>query len=305
MARPVVVVLGPTATGKTAVSVALALRLGGEIVSADSRAFFRELDIVTDKPDETTRQGIPHHLIDRVSWEESYDVMAFRADVERLLPQIRARGRLPLLVGGGTLYLEALLRGVFEGPSRDDALRTQMADRTSISLHEELRVVDPLSADRIHPNDRLRLERALEVYHASGTPISSWQARAEPIGERFHVVGLIRSPDDHRASITERVHQMLSRGVLDEIEDLRARGLSPQLQSYRTIGVPEAVDVLEGRLSVSGFVDRVIQQTWQLARRQMSWFRRDQHIHWIRVTHRTLEEITDEILRTLPWEVYP
>jgi tRNA dimethylallyltransferase len=296
---PVLVVLGPTASGKTAVAIELARRLNGEIISADSRAFFVGLDIVTDKPSLEERDGIPHHLLDCVPIDGTYDAMSFRADVVRLLPEIRGRNRFPIIVGGGTLYLGAILRGLFEGPDRDDVLRTELKTRPLNELYAELESVDPPAARRIHRNDRLRITRALEVFQTTGKPMSDWQSEAEPLPEAFRVMGLWRERAEHRVLIETRIRQMLEQGVFEEIRSLCGRGLSEDVQAYRTIGVPEAIEVLEGRMSPDEYVRAVSHRTWQLVRRQMAWFRREDDVHWIRMTGRAVAGATDDILRFL------
>ena len=298
---PVLVVLGPTASGKTAVAIELAGRMRGEIISADSRAFFTGLDIVTDKPLLDERAGIPHHLIDCISIDGDYDAMTFRSDVARLLPEIRERHHQPILAGGGTLYLGAILRGIFEGSAKDEVLRSAMAKRSIDDLFCELGSVDPAAARKIHPNDRLRITRALEVYVATGKPMSQWQSEAEPLPEDFFVVGLCRERSEQRALIEERVRQMLDRGVIEEIARLRTLGLTQDVQAYRTIGVPEAFDVLDDNLSEEEYVRVVSNRTWQLVRRQTAWFRRDRAVHWIDVTERSVRDVTDQIL--LEWSV--
>ena len=294
--RPVLVILGPTASGKTAVAIELARRVDGEIISADSRAFFAGLDIVTDKPTPSERAGIPHHLIDCVPITGSYDAMAFRLDVERLLPDIRRRHRQPVIAGGGTLYLGALLRGLFEGPEKDEVLRATLQERASQDLFRELSSIDPAAAAKIHPNDRLRLTRALEVYHITGKRMSAWQAEAKPLPEEFLVVGLSRARTQHRRAIEARIRSMLDRGLIDEIERLRSQGLTPDVQAYRTIGVREAFEVLDGAITREQFVDIVAARTWQLVRRQLAWFRRDTDVQWIDVGERTPQEVAEQIL---------
>lgn len=293
---PVLVVLGPTASGKTAVAIELARHTNGEVISADSRAFFAGLDIVTDKPSVDERGGIPHHLIDCIPIDGSYDAMTFRSDVQRLFPEIRNRQHQPILAGGGTLYLGAILRGIFEGPVKDEGLRVAMKEMASDDLFRELSSVDPAAAARIHPNDRLRVIRALEVYRTTGVPMSQWQSEAKPLPEDFYVVGLSRARSQHRIAIEERIRGMLDRGVMDEIDQLRTQGLSQDVQAYRTIGVPEAFEVLDGKITQEEFVRVVSARTWQLVRRQMTWFRRDKAVNWIDVTERTVADVADQIL---------
>ena len=303
MVRPIPVLLGPTAVGKTAIGIAVAERIGAEIISADSRAFFIGLDVVTDKPSEAVRRGIPHHLIDCVPSCGTYDAMAFRRDVARLVPEIRGRGRVPILVGGGTLYLGAILRGIFDGPAKDDRFRAAMAKRPIDELHARLAAVDPVAAAAIHPNDRLRITRALEVYGATGKPISRWQAEAEPLSVRTFLVGLLRERDDHRTAIDARVRRMIEGGLIDEVRRLRDTGLDPSCQAYRTIGVPEAARHLDGEISVDEMMEEIVHRTWALVRRQSAWFRREKDVCWWDVTGRAVGAIADEIVTT--WRRIP
>ena len=294
--EPVLVLMGSTATGKSAVGIEVARRIGGEIVSADSRAFFRGLEIVAAVPTEAESAGIPHHLIGNISTEASYDAMAFRRDVEDLIPEIRRRGRVPILVGGGTLYLGALLRGIFEGPSKDPAFRESLASRSTQGLHEELRHIDPAAAAKIHANDRLRIERALEVYAQSGRPITEWQAEASPVPYPVIVFGLTREREDHRVAIRRRVQEMLDQGLIDEVRGLRDAGLTTEAQAFRTIGVPEVLAYLNGQTSEDEMVDAIVTQTWSLAKRQRAWFRRDREVTWLDVTGRTPQDVATEIV---------
>lgn len=294
--RPVLVLLGPTAVGKTAIGIEVAERIGGEVISADSRAFFVGLDIVTDKPTEAQRRGVCHHLIDCVPLRGTYDAMAYRRDVDRLIPQIRARGREPMLVGGGTLYLAAVLHGLFEGPAKDDPLRASMAKRSVGELYDRLGSVDPAAAEAIHPNDRLRITRALEVHQLTGRPISSWQVDAAPLPYPTFVVGLRRERNDHRAAITARVRRMLVRGLIEEVKRLRAAGLDPDCQAYRTIGVPEVAAFLDGLISNQEMEREIARRTWGLARRQAAWFRRENGVSWWDVSERSAGEVAGEIV---------
>jgi tRNA dimethylallyltransferase len=282
---PVVVILGPTAVGKSSVAIELAMRIGGEIISADSRAFFRGLDIVTDKPPLDKRCGIPHHLIDIVELTGKYDAMSFRNDVERLIPQIQSRGHIPIIVGGGTLYLGAILRGIFTGPSADPELRAKLLSEPLDELYQRLKEVDSQAASRIHANDRLRIVRALEVHRITGQPISDLQKEAEPLPLNFLVFGLKMEREAHRRAIAQRVRAMIAGGLIDEVRSLRAQGLNPQHQAHRTIGIPETEAFLDGKISRQELEERLIINTWGLARRQMAWFKRDSGVTWIDITN--------------------
>ena len=294
---PVVVILGPTAVGKSSVAIELAMRVGGEIISADSRAFFRGLDIVTDKPKIEERREVPHHLIDIVELTGSYDAMMFRSDVERLIPEIGARGHVPIIVGGGTLYLGAILRGIFTGPSADPELREELLSEPLDELYGRLREVDPQAAIKIHANDRLRIVRALEVHRITGQPISDLQKEAEPLLLNFVVFGLRVERKAHRRAIAQRVGAMIAGGLIDEVRSLRAQGLNPQHQAHRTIGIPETEAFLDGEISHKELEERLANSTWQLARRQMAWFKRDSNVTWIDITGRSPQEVAKEIER--------
>ena len=296
---PVVVILGPTAVGKSAVSIELAIRLDGEVISADSRAFFRGLDIATDKPSRTVRRGIPHHLIDIIDIDKSYDAMAFRKNVDRLIQEIWKRERLPLVVGGGTLYLGAILRGLFPGPSADEQVRQRLSQQPLDQLYAQLSGVDPTAAAHIHQNDRLRIVRALEVHHITGRPISELQQEATPLPYRFVLFGLSRDRGEHRAEIAARVDRMLERGLVTEVARLQQEGLDQRHQAYRTIGVREVFAFLDGEISRDQLREALINGTWALARRQMTWFRNEKGIQWIDVTNRGPDAVAEEIVAQL------
>lgn len=271
------------------------MRLDAEIISADSRAFFAGLDIVTDKPDPAARSRVPHHLVDRVPWNGEYDAMAFRKDVARLVPQIVARQRTPLIVGGGTLYLGAVLRGLFAGPGKSASFRASLDGTPTTDLHARLGTLDPRAAAAIHENDRLRIIRALEVHAQTGRCISELQADAHPLPFRFHTFGLGMEREQHRAAIRRRVESMIDRGLLAEVARLREDGLTPRMQAYRTIGVPEAAAVLDGIADRTALADQLVHNTWSLVRRQRAWFRRMDDVTWIDVTDRAAEDVARQI----------
>ncbi len=231
--RRALYVTGPTASGKTAVGVALARALGAEVLALDSMTLYRGMDIGTAKPTVEERQGVPHHLIDVLDPWESASVAAYRAWAVAAVRQVEARGRLPLFVGGTPLYLKALLRGLFEGPSADreirDALEREAERQGDAVLHARLAGIDPKAAARLHPNDRRRVIRALEVHAVTGRPLSDWQTEHDRPAIGVRVVALARPRPELHARIDRRVVRMFAEGLVEEVRALQAgpRPLAP------------------------------------------------------------------------------
>ncbi len=269
---------GPTAAGKTAVALALARRRPVEVVSVDSALVYRGMDIGTAKPGAAERAAVPHHLIDILDPRQSYSAARFVTDALRLVGEITARGRLPLLVGGTMLYFKALREGLDTMPAADPALRAALDERAAHegwpALHAELARVDPATAARLAPNDAQGIQRALEVWQASGRPISDWQAGARREAPDLPLVALEpRSRAWLHERIAERFDAMLAAGFVDEVRRLRARGdLHPGLPSMRCVGYRQAWAALDedrlDRLRETG-----IAATRQLAKRQLTWLR--------------------------------
>jgi len=293
--RPLAIALmGPTASGKTALALDWAARFGGEIVSVDSALVYRGLDIGAAKPTAAEQAAVPHHLIDvRDPWQP-YSAAEFAADARAAVDDILARGRLPILAGGTGLYFRALLDGLSAMPEADDAVRVQLdaegAERGWGALHAELATVDPAAAARIHATDPQRIRRALEVYRISGRPISDWQ-RDAAAGPRFpcRVLRLAIAPADRavlHARIERRFDAMLASGFLDEVRALRA--LPPlrdhpaplDLPALRAVGYRQAWEHLDGATDAATFRDRGIFATRQLAKRQLTWLRGQRDLRW-------------------------
>ncbi len=292
--RPLAIALmGPTASGKTALALDWAERLGGEIVSVDSALVYRGLDIGAAKPDAAELARVPHHLIDvREPWQP-YSAAEFAADARAALDVIVARGRVPILAGGTGLYFHALLHGLSAMPTADPAMRAviagEIATRGLPALHAELAAVDPLAAARIHATDAQRIQRALEVFRVSGRTISAW--RAAPAAPRlpFRVLKLVLAPPD-RATLHQRIEHrfdlMLAAGFLDEVRRLRA---APALQNHphpldlpavRAVGYRQAWEYLDGQGDAADFRARAIHATRQLAKRQLTWLRGELDARW-------------------------
>ncbi len=297
--RSPVLILGPTATGKSELAVALAERLKGEIISADARAIYRELNIGTAKPPPHLRARVPHHLIDFLDPTEHYDVMRFRHDVLKVFEEIRARGKLPIVVGGSTLYISALTGTFFAGPKADPQIRQRLEAEPQEKLRARLEEIDPEAAQRIHPNDKVRTVRALEVYELTGLPISRWHKGSKvPFPYTFTKIGLTLDRKVLYERINARVEQMLAAGLLEEARALKAK-LTPEMPAYRTIGYEELFQYLDGKISYDEAVRLIKKHTREYAKRQTIYFKREPDVHWIDVTGKTLEEILKEVLGIL------
>ena len=277
---PAVLLMGPTASGKSAVALALAARLPVEVVSVDSAQVYRGMDIGTAKPDGEARARVRHHLLDLIDPDQAYSAARFRRDALAAIADIRARGRIPLLVGGTMLYFKALRDGLSDLPPANAAVRarldTRAADEGWPALHAELARLDPATAARLDPTDSQRIQRALEVYELSGRPISALQgARREPAGPGFLSLALV--PHDraelHRR-IANRFDAMLAAGLVDELSGLRRRfRLDASMPSMRCVGYRQAWQFIDGVCDRDELRARGAAATRQLARRQLTWLR--------------------------------
>lgn len=284
---PAIALAGPTASGKTAGALALAAvlapRMRVEIISVDSALVYRGMDIGTAKPTANELAAVPHHLIDIRDPLQAYSAAEFVQDATRLIADIRARGALPLLVGGTMLYFKALFDGIDDMPAADPAVRerleAQAAEQGWPALHAELARVDPATAARLAPADSQRIQRALEVWHVSGKPLSSFHAAKDraPSAAAASTALFSLEPDDRawlHARIAQRFDAMLQAGFLDEVKALRARGdLHPDLPSMRCVGYRQAWESLDGSFSMDSLRERGIAATRQLAKRQITWLR--------------------------------
>lgn len=293
--RPIAIALmGPTASGKTALALDWAERFGGEIVSVDSALVYRRLDIGSAKPTPSERQRVPHHMLDlREPWQP-YSAAEFQAEARHALDDILARGRLPILAGGTGLYFHALLRGLSPMPEADAATRAgierEAGEQGWAALHAQLAQVDPEAAARIHATDAQRIQRALEVWRLSGRSISQWRREASLVPALpVRVLKLVLAPRDRaelHARIERRFDQMLEQGFLDEVRALRAlpelRGHPAPLDlpALRAVGYRQAWEHLDGATSAAEFRDRGVFATRQLAKRQLTWLRGELDARW-------------------------
>ncbi len=284
---PLVAIVGPTASGKSALGVFLAERLGGEVVACDSTQLYRGFDIGTAKPAPEERRGIPHHLLDVYSRGETSNAGEYRRLAVRVLEDLRRRGRLPVFTVGTGLYLRALLEGLAEAPPRSEDLRERLrasaSDHPPGHLHGLLRRLDPSSAARIAPGDEQKLIRAIEICLLARKPVTEVHraGRARLEGWRAITIGLMPSRQALYGRINARVRAMLDRGWVEEVRGLLATGLPENAKPFDFIGYRELRAHLRGELSLEDAVAAVAQSTRRYAKRQITWFRRESGVHWL------------------------
>lgn len=284
--RPrIIALVGPTGAGKTELGIDLALRFDAEVVNADSRQVYRRLDIGSAKPTCAQRAAVAHHLIDVVEPDAIFDCAHFRRLAIEAIADITSRGKRVLVVGGTGLYIKVLVHGLFDGPGRDAALRTRFLDEERVapgSLHRRLSTIDPTAAARLHPHDRIRLVRALEVYEHTGRSISAWQSEHGFAGGDVNalVLALWLPRPALYARIDARCHSMVRDGLVDEVRRLYASGLGPTLPALRSPGYREMGEHVRGVCDLPTAVARMAQATRRLAKRQLTWFRGDPEVVW-------------------------
>jgi len=300
--QKIIIIVGPTAVGKTALSLALAENLKTEIISADSVQIYKQLNIGSAKPTLEEMNGIPHHLIDCVAATEAFSVSDYSLLAKAEIRKLHEAGKIPVVVGGTGLYVNALMYDMNFGAScADEAFRIKMEDLAktegNIAVHDLLTRVDPVAAARIHPNNLKRVIRALEVNHITGKPFADF-ASEPALTQDYEVVliGLTRPRDLLYNRINERVGLMLEAGLVEEVKILKNSGLDDSFQSMQGIGYKEVLSYLDGHTSYDEMVDRVRQGSRNYAKRQMTWFKRYEGIHFIDLQKVSTEEALREIL---------
>jgi len=305
---PAIMLMGPTASGKTALSLFLADQLPLEIISVDSALVYQGMDIGTSKPDQQTLQQYPHHLINISSPADAYSVAQFRQDALQAMADITQRGKIPLLVGGTMLYFRGLIQGLSELPSADANVRKALDDFVSVkglkALHERLQDVDPEAAQKIHPNDPQRVQRALEVYEISGKPISQWWKEQQANKLPYLDVKLCVSTAERsllHQRIETRFEQMLGAGLIEEVETLRARGdLDLNKPSMRAVGYRQVWQYLDGDYTYDEMKYKGVVATRQLAKRQLTWLRSEQALHWFNSNEKNFEQQVLKLIHQVP-----
>ncbi|MCI0706498.1 MAG: tRNA (adenosine(37)-N6)-dimethylallyltransferase MiaA [Ignavibacteriae bacterium] len=288
----VLVIVGPTASGKTPLSLLLAEKLNGEIISADSRQVYKYLDIGTAKPTREELRRVKHHFIDILEPTKEYNAGEYGNEAREALQTILLRKKTPILVGGSGLYLKAVIDGFFEGPGKDPELRNELEEKLSrnggAALLEELRGVDPETAARMDATKPRRIVRALEVYYATGMPLSKFHAeQAQNSIFEFIQFGLEWDRKELYQRINERVDRMVEQGLLDEVRALLNKGYSRSLNALNTVGYKEMFDYLEGKATLEESVELMKRNTRRFAKRQLTWFRADKRIRWVKCDGRT------------------
>jgi tRNA dimethylallyltransferase len=303
--KPLIAILGPTATGKSALGIALAERFNGEIINCDSTAVYRGFDIGTDKVPVAQRRGVAHHLVDIADPTDEYTAAQFGRDAAAAVDDIHARGRLPILVGGTGFYYRALTRGLFPGPGKDAKLRARLeaiAARKGVeTLHRMVARVDPESGARIQPRDLKRLIRALEVYFQTGKPLTAhFDDTVSPLGPDVQVGAIgLRMPAPWLAErLAKRVDEQFDAGLIDEIRRLLAAGVPPNARPFGGLVYRQAMDYLNGVRSEAATRELIAQENRKYARRQLIWFRKEPNLVWFDGPG-TNAEVQDSVIREL------
>lgn len=295
--------LGPTAVGKTEVAIQLSQRLDAEIVSVDSRQIYRQMDIGTAKPTPDEQQAARHHLIDCVDITQPFSAADYQSLADTAIADIQNRGKQVLPVGGAGLYFRAIVDGLFEGPGADVSLRKRLQQEAAQhgvdALHNRLRACDPESAERIHPNNLVRVIRALEVYELTGIPMSEHQQQWHKEDQRYPFIafGLTMPRELLYHRIEQRVDVMLANGLIAEVEALLATGYSRDTVALQSFGYKELIAYLDGKCTYVNAVEQLKQNTRRFAKRQMTWFRKDTRIEWL--DRETTPDVAGYILKEI------
>jgi len=305
--REVIVIVGPTCSGKTNLSLKLSQLIPSEIISADSRQIYKHLDIGTAKPSKNQLKKATHHLIDILDPSENYDASLFEKDAEKIIDEIFKKNKTPIIVGGSGLYIKALIDGIFGTADKDEEYRKELHQKRkeygNELLYKELKKVDPESAAKMLPQNWKRVMRALEVFHTSGQPI--WKHhQIQYIGKEkkyiFKQFGLNWERKILYENIDKRVDEMIENGFVDEVKNILFEGYDKNLNSLNTVGYKEIIQHLDGKISLERAIELIKRNTRHYAKRQMTWFRKDKRIYWFDVNELTeLDQFAEQIVASL------
>ncbi|MGB5529328.1 MAG: tRNA (adenosine(37)-N6)-dimethylallyltransferase MiaA, partial [Ignavibacteriaceae bacterium] len=293
--------------GKTNLSLKLAQLIPAEIISADSRQIYKFLDIGTAKPNKQDLEKVLHHLIDFLDPSENYDISIFEKDAERIIDQIHKKNKTPIVVGGSGLYIKALIEGIFNTADKDEEYRGELLQKRkqfgNEFLYEELKKVDPESADKMLPQNWKRVIRALEVFHTSGEPIWEHHQKQSIQKEKkydFKQFGLNWERKILYQNIDKRVDEMIENGFIAEVKNILEKGYDKNLNSLNTVGYKEIIHYLDGSISLKRAIELIKRNTRHYAKRQMTWFRKDKRIHWFDINDvNELDQIAEKIIQSL------
>jgi len=304
MGKPkLVVILGPTGVGKSEVAIDIALKVDGEVVNADSQLVYRHMDIGTAKPSQAAREKVRHHLIDVVDPDGEFNAALYRESALAAIREVSTRGKTSIVCGGTGLYLRALIQGLFVGPGKNPEVRSRLEIEAQVKgssvLYDRLREVDPEATRWIHPNDRYRIVRALEVFELTGKGISLWQKEHAFAERPFEVlkIGLNRERPELYNLINRRCDDMIARGFVEEVRRLEERGYSLDLPSLQSVGYRQIGLYLRGELSLDEAVALIKRDTRHLAKRQLTWFRSDQEIRWFHPGDERIQNAAKQFLK--------
>jgi tRNA dimethylallyltransferase len=307
MKSPMICIVGPTAIGKTEIAIRLAQHLDAEIVSLDSRQIYRGMDIGTAKPTLDQRRAVPHHLIDRVDVDQPFSAAEYQRLADTAIAKICGRGKRAMAVGGAGLYFRGIIDGFFDGPGADAEIRARLQreadEHGNAALHERLHRCDPETANRVHPNNLVRVIRALEVYELTGKPISALRGQWQMNEPRypFRAFGLNMPREVLYQRIEERVDQMVEGGLIDEVKGLLNQGYPRDCIAMQSFGYKELIDYLDGVRTFDEAISLLKQNTRQFAKRQLTWFRNDPRIEWLDTSQfSSIDGVVDNLIAKNP-----
>ena len=288
MKKPLVVIVGPTAVGKSEVAIELAKKINGEIVSCDSRQVYEHLNIGTAKPTKEERKKIPHHLIDIIKPHEEFNAFLYAQKAHKTISKIHRKRKIPILVGGSGLYLRAVINGIFPGAGKNKEIRKRLEKFSSGTLYKRLKEADPKTALRLHPHDKVRIIRALEVYELTGQLISALQkvSKGKKPDYDLTMIGLKRKREELYKRINRRVEEMIEEGLVKEVKDLLKRGFSKDLIALKGLGYREIIGYLDGEYDLKEAIRLLKRNSRRFAKRQLTWFNKDRRIHWIEIAEK-------------------
>jgi len=302
MKKPLVVIVGPTAVGKSKVAIEMAKKINGEIVSCDSRQVYKQLNIGTAKPTKEERRKVPHHLIDIIEPDEEFNAFFYAQKARKIISEIYRKKKVPILIGGTGLYIRAVIDGIFPGAEKNKEIRERLGRFSSDTLYKKLKKIDSATTSCLHPHDKVRIIRALEVYELTGQPISALQkiSRGKRPNYDLLMIGLKRERKELYRRINQRAERMIKKGLVKEIESILKKGFSKDLPALKGLGYREIIGYLDGEYDLKEAIHLLKRNTRRFAKRQLTWFNRNKRIHWIEIAKKdSTTRVTSQIIEML------